>query len=101
MPDAPTYRCPFCERDARVGKPCPGCVGKQAKTRGSGGSARRTTKRKSWESSELFDENFDYEDFCRREFGKFPHHRTGLRWYWWWLAVIVFGGVTAAALWIR
>ena len=101
MPEALTYRCPFCDREARVGEPCPGCVAKEATKRRKIAAAPRSAKRKSWESPDEFDDDFDYEDFCRREFGKSPHHRLGLKWYWWCLAVVVLAGMVAVAFWVR
>ncbi len=97
-----TYRCPFCDRDARVGEPCPGCVAKEAGKRKKAAPATQNRKPKSWESPGYDDDDgFDYEEFCKREFGKSPHHRTGLKWYWWCLAVAVLAGMAAAALWLR
>lgn len=101
MPEALTYRCPFCDRDARVGVPCPGCMAKQVGQRKKGASAASNRKPESWESSEEIGDDFDYEDFCKREFGKASCHRTSLKWYWWYLAVIVLAGMAAAAFWIR
>jgi len=97
MPEVLSYRCPFCDREARVGEPCPGCAKKVAKIK---------TRKKSWEQPksldgvDLPDDGFDYEDFCKREFGKSPHHRTGLKWYWWALAVVTLAGMAAGAFWL-
>lgn len=98
MPEVLSYLCPFCEREVRVGEPCPGCA-KNA--------VRKVLSGKSWERPrssdglDLPEEDFDYEDFCKREFGKSPHHRTGLKWYWWALAVVLLAALTAGALMIR
>ncbi len=100
MPEVLSYLCPFCDREVRVGKPCPGCAAKAA------GKAKKKPA-KSWKSTsatdglDLPDESFDYDDFCKREFGGRPHQRTGLKWYWWALAVLVLSGMVVAALWIR
>lgn len=97
MPDVLSYLCPFCDREVRVGEPCQGCLNKAGK--------RKLPK--SWEQPEshdgldLPDEEFDHEDFCKREFGQSPHHQTGLKWYWWALAVVVLAGMTAGALLLR
>jgi hypothetical protein len=101
MPEVLTYCCPFCDRDARVGEPCAGCVAKEASKRKKVAPAARNRKPRARESADEFDDGFDYEEFCKREFGKSPHHRTGLKWYWWCLAVMVLAGMTAAAFWIR
>lgn len=98
MPEVLSYVCPFCEREVRVGEPCPGCAKKKV---------RKARNRKSWEQSssldglDLPDEEFDYEDFCKREFGKSPHLKTGLKWYWWVLAVVLLVGMAAGAFMIR
>ncbi len=43
---------------------------------------------------DLPDEEFDYEDFTRREFGggKAGPVPYGLRWFWWVVALIVLAG---------
>jgi hypothetical protein len=91
MAEALSYRCPFCDREVRVGKPCPGCAKKI--------QAPRHTKPKSWhqESSadglDLPDEDFDYDEFVAREFGRTPHRQLGVKWYWWLLGVAVLAGM--------
>ena len=90
MPKALSYICPFCETEVAVGKPCPGCAKKNKKPR---------PKKKSWEPDfsadglNLPDEDFDYDEFVAREFGKAPHKKTGLKWYWWALAVVLLIGM--------
>ncbi len=87
MPETLSYVCPFCETEVRVGKPCAGCA-KKARP-----------KKKSWEQDPAVDgldlpsDDFDYNDFVAREFGKGPHRQSGLRWYWWALAVLVLLGM--------
>lgn len=98
VPEVLTYVCPYCGCEARVGKPCPGCV---KKTR------RPKRKKHSWEQDksqdglDLPDEDFDYDAFVAREFGKAPHKELGVRWYWWVLAVVVLMALAAGALLIR
>jgi len=90
MPEVLNYLCPYCGSDVRVGEPCPGCAKKARK---------KKTARKSWEQSkkhdglDLPDDNFDYDDFVAREFGKKPHHALGLKWYWWALGVVVLAAL--------
>ncbi len=86
-PEVLNYLCPFCGTDARVGKPCPGCV-KKSKPPG----------KKSWQQSKSLDgldlpsDDFDYEAFVAREFGgKAPHQALGIKWYWWLLAIALLG----------
>ena len=90
MPKALSYICPFCGTEVAVGKNCSGCAKKARKP---------LPKKKSWEQDSSADglnlpnEDFDYEDFIAREFGKAPHRRTGLKWYWWALAVALLIGM--------
>ena len=90
MPKALRYLCPFCETEVAVGQPCPGCAKKARKIR---------LPTKSWEQDstadgvDLPDDDFNYDDFVAREFGKAPHRRTGLKWYWWILAVLILIGM--------
>lgn len=84
------YTCPFCDSQVSVGKPCPGCVKK---------SVPKASKKHSWEHSksqdglDLPDDEFDYDDFVAREFGKAPHRQTGIPWYWWVVAIILLVGM--------
>jgi hypothetical protein len=82
--------CPCCGAEVpRTAKACPEC-GADEKTGWSeaGGTG----------DLDLPDENFDYEDFVKREFGggkksPVPH---GIHWFWWVVAVIVL----IAFLWV-
>jgi hypothetical protein len=47
----------------------------------------------------LPDENFDYNDFVKREFGGESPVPRGVRWYWWVVAVVVV--VVFLAFWLR
>ena len=92
MTEVLSYVCPFCGCEVRVGKPCRGCAKKTKKP------ARRPWEQdKSADGLDLPGEDFDYEDFVAREFGRAPHRQTGLQWYWWVLAVIVLAGMIAGA----
>ncbi len=98
LPEVLSYLCPFCDSQVRVGSPCPGCL-KKSKT------ARR--RKRSWEQDpgkdglDLPDDDFDYDAFVAREFGKTPPHRAlGLKWYWWLLGVVVLAGMVASVFWL-
>lgn len=85
-----TYLCPDCGGEAAVGSPCPGCTRRQRKKRQPAPPAG-----KSWEQDEVHDglglpdEDFDYDEFVAREFGRVPHRKLGVKWYWWVLGVVV------------
>jgi hypothetical protein len=95
-PEILTYVCPFCDSEVRVGEACSGCA-KKTKT--------PKPKKRSWQQDSSSDglnlpgEDFDYEDFVAREFGKSPHRALGLKWYWWLLGVVVLGGMIASVFW--
>ena len=93
MPEPLSYHCPFCDHEVRVGQPCPGCTKKNRPPR---------RVRKSWEQDhsadglDLPDEDFDYDEFVAREFGRAPHRRLGVKWYWWLLGVLAIAALLAA-----
>ena len=92
MPETLSYRCPFCDHKVRVGQPCPGCARKKRAP---------WQVRKSWRQDhsadglDLPDEAFDYDEFVAREFGRAPHRRLGVNWYWWLLGVVVIAALLA------
>ncbi len=49
----------------------------------------------------LPDDDFDYDEFIAREFGKAPHRTLGIKWYWWVLAVALLVALTAGVIGIR
>ena len=74
-----------------MGKPCPGCAKKAGKP-----------KKKSWEQDKSKDgldlpgDDFDYDAFVAREFGKSPHRALGVKWYWWLLGIAILAGMIAS-----
>jgi hypothetical protein len=90
-----TYICPSCDSVVEVGGVCPGCGPAKPKRR----RKRRVAavRKKPWEQDAAYDsldlpaEDFDYDDFVKREFGKTPHRRIGIKWYWWLTAAVVLG----------
>jgi len=40
------------------------------------------------ESLDLPDENFDYDDFVKKEFGNKSPVPHGIKWYWWLVAIL-------------
>ena len=48
---------------------------------------------------DLPDENFDYEEFAKREFDGVSATPQGLPWFWWLLAVLLIAGLLL--LWLR
>jgi zinc-ribbon domain len=79
----PPETCPNCGADVPPrAKACPECGADE--TTGWSEQARH-------DDLGLPDENFDYEEFVKREFsGKSPALR-GRRWFWWLVAAIVLG----------
>lgn len=80
--DADWYACPGCGAEVRVGsKGCPRCSGK------------------SWDQEDYLDgvdlppdpEEFDYDDFVKREFGRGSAKLkpAGFAWKWWITGVIL------------
>ncbi len=98
MKDADYYLCPECNAEVSVGSQgCQACgprkIAKKMKLKKRKKIAR---ERKSWEQGssydglDLPDDDFDYEDYVEREFGKKPHRKIGIAWYWWLTALILF-----------
>ena len=85
--------CPICGADVPPkAKACPEC-----------GADEETGWSEDAKASglDLPDENFDYEEFVKREFGgekksPVPH---GIHWFWWVVAVIILGAILLA--WLR
>lgn len=87
--------CPGCGAELRVGvRGCPRCSKPRRRRRRRKVPAAGAEKR-SWEQDsshdglDLPDEDFDYDDFVAREFGKAPHRRVPIRWYWWVTAIVI------------
>ncbi len=88
MTEVLSYVCPFCGSNVRVGKPCPGCAKKGRKPR-----------KNSWDQDKSHDGlDLPNDDFIAREFGKAPHRKTGLKWYWWALAVALLAGMISGLI---
>jgi len=47
---------------------------------------------------DLPDENFDYDDFVKREFGEESPVPRGVHWFWWVVALVVAGAFVACWL---
>jgi uncharacterized membrane protein YvbJ len=77
--------CPNCGADLpRNARVCPEC-GSDEKTGWSEYAQR--------ENLGLPDENFDYEDFVKREFGGKKPLPRGQHWFWWIIGVLVVGAI--------
>lgn len=81
-----SYICPFCDSEVLVGKACPGCAKKQKPSPPK--SKRPEPHDEIYDGLDLPDDDFDYDEFVAREFGRVPHRKTGVKWYWWLLAVV-------------
>jgi hypothetical protein len=85
MPQSPET-CPNCGADVpRGAKACPEC--------GSDESTGWSDEARS-DGLNLPDDNFDYADFVKREFGsgKAPAPPRGINWFWWLIAIAVLAG---------
>lgn len=98
-----SYMCPSCGSEVKVGAACPGCVPKwtrQAVRKKKVRKKIRTApRRKPWEQDsihdglDLPDEDFDYEEFLKKEFGKGPHREVGIKLRWWVAGVVLVGAL--------
>ena len=95
-PEVLSYVCPFCGCEVRVGESCTGFAKKEKKP-----APRPWEHDKSADGLDLPDDEFDYDDFVAREFGKAPHRGTGLKWYWWALAVALLAGMMTGVIWFN
>lgn len=89
MPKAPEI-CPHCGAEVPPNaRACPAC-----------GSDEQTgwSKQARYDSLDLPEENFDYDDFVKREFGDEKPLPCGIRWFWWLVALLLIGLVL---LWLR
>jgi hypothetical protein len=87
----PPEICPNCGAEVpRKARACPQC-GADEQTGWS--DAART------DGLDLPEEEFDYNDFLKREFGKQGPVPRGLHWFWWVIALVVL--VVFLALWLR
>jgi len=98
-PSIDFYICPGCGDELAVGSQgCKTCA-KKAKQRKLNRrykrKAERVRKRYDWESEgedglDLFhEEDFDYDEFVRNEFGKEPHQKTGIKLILWCVVVLL------------
>ncbi len=80
--------CPNCGAKVRPNaKACPEC-----------GSDEKTGWSEEAETGgvDLPDENFDYDDFVKKEFGTKSPVPRGIKWYWWLVAVLIVLGFLLA-----
>ena len=87
----PPETCPNCGADVPANaRACPEC-GADEHTGGS--EAART------DGLDLPDENFDYQDFVKTEFGGKSAVPRGIHWFWWIVALLV--AAAFIAVWLR
>jgi len=83
--------CPNCGAEVpRHAKACPEC-----------GSDEQTgwSEEAHASSLDLPEENFDYQDFVKREFGEKGPVPRGLHWFWWAVATLIAVGLII--MWVR
>ncbi len=85
--------CPGCGAELRVGiKGCPKCSKPTRKRRRkvkAKGGRRPWEQDSSYDGLDLPDDDFDYDEFVSREFGRAPHRRVPIKWYWWVTAIVL------------
>lgn len=87
----PPEICPNCgAKVPRSAKACPEC-----------GSDELTgwSQKARYDELNLPDENFDYNDFVKREFGGEPAVPRGVSRFWWIVAILVIAGLLYLWLW--
>ena len=83
--------CPNCGAEVpRKARACPKCGADEAT--GWSEEARAS-------GLDLPDENFDYDDFVKREFGEKSPVPRGVAWYWWVVALAL--AVAFIVFWLR
>jgi hypothetical protein len=83
--------CPNCGAEVpRKARACPECGADEAT--GWSEEARAS-------GLDLPDENFDYNDFVKREFGEKSPVARGVAWYWWVVALAL--AVAFIVFWLR
>ena len=83
--------CPNCGAEVPpTARACPECG---ADERTGWSEAART------DGLDLRDENFDYNDFVKREFGDKSPVPRGVHWFWWVIALVV--AAAFLAFWLR
>jgi rRNA maturation protein Nop10 len=75
---------------------CPNCgaeIPPKAKACPECGSDEQTgwSEEARYDNLNLPDENFDHDDFVKREFGPEPFKLRGISWFWWVVVVLVVG----------
>lgn len=92
--------CPECGAEVAVGAcGCPRCREAERRRRDHPAPVRR-----HWHQDEIYDgldlpdDEFDYRGFTAREFGRRPHRRRGIAWYWWLTALLLAAAFAAATL---
>jgi hypothetical protein len=87
----PPAICPNCGADVpRGAKACPGC-GADEDTGWSEAAAGATSA-----DLGLPDEDFDYDEFVKREFAKAAPKPEGLHWAWWLVAIALLAAMVFA-----
>ncbi len=87
-----TWICPGCGTELKVGvNGCPKCSKPTRRKK----RPKKKEAPKSWEQDSTYDgvslpdDDFDYDEFVAREFGKAPHRKVPIQWYWWVTAIVL------------
>ncbi|TAE91339.1 MAG: hypothetical protein EAZ81_06830 [Verrucomicrobia bacterium] len=90
------YRCPTCDQDAQVGRPCPHCA--RIARRKVPAAAKKS--RPSWEQDEVYDglDLPDDEEKASQSSWRFP---AGIAWYWYGVALLLLVMMVGRVIYIR
>lgn len=82
--------CPGCGAELRVGvRGCPPCSKPRRRKPKPKVPRRPWEQHSSHDGLDLPDDDFDYDEFVSKEFGRAPHRTVPIQWYWWLTAIVL------------
>lgn len=91
------YRCPTCDQEAQVGRPCPHCERNARRKK----SVAAKKSRPSWEHDEAYDGldlPDDEEETANRSSWRYP---AGIPWYWYGVALLLLAMMVGRVIYFR
>ncbi len=94
-----TYRCPSCDHDAVVGKPCATCnANRKPRNTKLGAASKKKKHQHSWQQDSIYDGLDLPEDPDVRDADAFNQHQKRIAWYWIATAVLLIIATLASIL---